>query len=68
MTYEKFLQSKIEIAPESGFSVTEKDLPSKFLDGTILKPLIFTESEGSIKEALLEKWKRHDYLIKKTAS
>lgn len=38
MNYEKFLQSKIELAPESGFEITEKDLPSKFLDGTKLKP------------------------------
>ncbi|MFW9879760.1 MAG: SNF2-related protein, partial [Candidatus Thorarchaeota archaeon] len=37
-TYEKFLQSKIEIAPESGFEISEKDLPSKFIDGTFLKP------------------------------
>jgi len=36
--YEKFLQSKITLAPESGFDITESHLPQKFLDGTELKP------------------------------
>lgn len=38
MNYQEFLHTKIETAPESGFEIKSRDLPKKFLDGTILKP------------------------------